>query len=90
MLGLTNPYAAHLETYLKYDITRLRDCQRFLEVMLHRDGTANAVKALYFDGAVSYFRELPGPNTEGYGEYMEKVYSLIQKNNQQKPQENPE
>lgn len=93
MLGLTNPYAAHIERYPGnngYDITRLKDCQRFLEVMLARDGTANAVKALYFDGAVSYFRELPGPNTEGYGEYMEKVYSLIHKNNQQKPQENTE
>lgn len=82
MLGLTNPYAAHIQTYpgsTGYDITKLRDHQRFLEVMLSRDGTANAVKALYFDGAVSYFKELPGPKTEGYAEYMEKVYSLIQR-----------
>lgn len=80
MLGLTNPYAAHLTEWLKYDITKLRDCQRFLEVMLSRDGTANAVKALYFDGAVSYFQELPGPKTQEYPEYMEKVYALIRKN----------
>ena len=90
MLGLTNPYAAHIEEYLKYDITKLRDSQRFLEVMLSRDGSANAVKALYFDGAVSYFDELPGPKTEGYAEFMEKVYTLIRKNNEQKLQENPE
>jgi hypothetical protein len=80
MLGLTNPYAAHLEEWLKYDITKLKDNVRFLEVMLSRDGSANAVKALYFDGAVSYFKELPGPKSEGYEEYMEKVYALIQKN----------
>lgn len=80
MLGLTNPYAAHLEEWLKYDITKLKDNVRFLEVMLSRDGSANAVKALYFDGAVSYFKELPGPKSEGYAEYMEKVYNLIQKN----------
>lgn len=80
MLGLTNPYAAHLEEWLKYDITKLKDNARFLEVMLSRDGSANAVKALYFDGAVSYFKELPGPKSEGYAEYMEKVYTLIQKN----------
>lgn len=80
MLGLTNPYAAHLEEWLKYDITKLKDNVRFLEVMLSRDGSANAVKALYFDGAVSYFKELPGPKSEGYAEYMEKVYALIQKN----------
>lgn len=80
MLGLTNPYAAHLEEWLKYDITKLKDNVRFLEVMLSRDGSANAVKALYFDGAVSFFKELPGPKSEGYAEYMEKVYALIQKN----------
>ena len=80
MLGLTNPYAAHLTEWLKYDITKLRDCQRFLEVMLSRDGTANAVKALYFDGAVSYFQELPGPKAPEYAAYMEKVYALIKKN----------
>lgn len=80
MLGLTNPYAAHIEEWLKYDITKLKDNVRFLEVMLSRDGSANAVKALYFDGAVSYFKELPGPKSEGYAEYMEKVYALIQKN----------
>lgn len=80
MLGLTNPYAAHIATYPVsggYDITKLRDHQRFLEVMLTRDGTANAIKALYFDGAVSYFKELPGPNNPIYEEYMEKVYALI-------------
>lgn len=77
MLGLTNPYAAHLETWLEYDIKKLRDNQRFLEVMLSRDGTANAVKALYFDGAVSYFTELPGPKAVNYAEFMEKVYAKI-------------
>lgn len=79
MLGLTNPFAAGVTPWKEYDITKLRDHQRFLEVMLSRDGTANAVKALYFDGAVSYFKELPGPKTEGYAEYMERVYSLIQR-----------
>lgn len=86
MLGLTNPYAAHLEKYpigVGYDITKLKDCQRFIEVMLARDGSANAVKALYFDGAVSYFKELPGPKAPDYEEYMEKVYATIKKNSGQ-------
>jgi len=85
MLGLTNPYAAGLKDWHKFDISKLKDCQRFLEVMLSRDGTANAVKALYFDGAVSYFSELPGPNSPGYAEYMEKVYALIERNNGSAP-----
>lgn len=78
MLGLTNPFAAKLNTFLGYDITKLKDNQRFLEVMLSRDGTQNAMKALYFDGAVSYFRELPKPSAQGFSEYMERVYSTIE------------
>jgi len=78
MLGLTNPFAAKLNTFLGYDITKLKDNQRFLEVMLSRDGTQNAMKALYFDGAVSYFRELPKPSAPDFSEYMERVYSTIE------------
>lgn len=79
MIGLTNPYAAKLKTYLGYDITKLKDCQRFMEIMLSRDGTANSVKALYFDGAVSFFTELPNPNSPDYETYMEKVYGTVEK-----------
>lgn len=79
MLGLSNPYAMEVKSYLGYDIMKLKDSQRFLEVMLARDGTANSVKALYFDGAVSFFSELPAPNAPGYEDFMEKVYSLIEK-----------
>lgn len=77
MIGLTDPYAAHLQTYHGMDITKLKNHQRFIEILLTRDGNANAVKPLYFDGAVSYYKELPGPNNPIYKEYMEKVYALI-------------
>ena len=77
MIGLTDPYAAHLQTYHGMDITKLKNHQRFIEILLTRDGNANAVKPLYFDGAVSYYKELPGPNNPIYEEYMEKVYALI-------------
>ena len=86
MLGLTNPHAAQVNMYKGYDITKLRDNQRFLEVMLSRDGTANATKALYFDGAVSYFRELPGPKNPIYEEFMEKVYATINRLREQAAQ----
>lgn len=77
MLGLCNPFAFEIPKYMEYDITRLRDSQRFLEVVLNRDGEGNGLKALYFDGAVSYFDELPVPKTPGYDEFMSKVYRLI-------------
>ena len=79
MLGLTDPYAGHLQSYFGYDITKLKNHQRFLEIMLTRDGSANAIKAMYFDGAVSYYKELPGPNSPNYETYMERVYSTIEK-----------
>lgn len=76
MLGLCNPYAMEQKTFLGYDITKLMDNQRFFEVMLSRYGTANSITALYFDGAVSYFAELPKPNdTDG----LNKVYAWIQR-----------
>ena len=78
MLGLSNPYAMEVPSYMGYDITKLKDNQRFLEVMLSRDGTANAVKALYFDGAVSFFSELPNPRDENFTPFMERVYALIE------------
>ena len=83
MIGLTNPYAMDVKNYLGYDITRLKDHQRFIEIMLSRDGTANSVKAMYFDGAVSFFTELKNPSSEDYDVFMEKVYALIDRLKQQ-------
>lgn len=62
MLGLCNPYAMEVKSFLGYDILRLKDHQRFFEVMLSRWGGANSITALYFDGAVSFFSELPKPD----------------------------
>ena len=75
MIGLTNPYYHEMKTYLGYNIVKLQDHQRFLEIVLSRDGEANAVKALYFDGAVNFFAELPPPDNVGF---LEKVYNLIE------------
>ena len=78
MIGLTNPYAMDVKSYLGYDITRLRDHQRFVEIMLSRDGTANSVKAMYFDGAVSFFAEMKNPSSEGFADFMNQIYNLIE------------
>lgn len=86
MIGLTNPYYHEIKNYLGYDITKLKDSQRFVEIILSRDGSANAVKALYFDGAVSFFSELPAPNNPEYESFMERVYALIDKLKQVKRQ----
>lgn len=77
MLGITNPYSFELPQYLGYDISKLKSCARFLEVVLGRDGESNAVLPMYFDGAVGYYAPLPRCNNM---EELNKVYSLIEKN----------
>ena len=77
MLGITNPFAFELPEYLKYDITRLRGCARFLEVVLNREGNSNGVLALYFDGAVNYFQPLP-PSSDT--EHLSAIYKAVQRN----------
>ena len=74
MLGLSNPYAMEVKNFLGYDITKLKDSQRFFEVMLARFGAMNSIKGLYFDGAVSYFDELPKPDDTPF---LERIYKYI-------------
>lgn len=74
MFGIFNPYAFEKADYLRYNIVKLGDNQRFLEVVVNRDGESNGVKALYFDGAVSYFNELPAPDDTAK---LEEIYRWI-------------
>lgn len=62
VLGLFSPFKHELREYMGYDITILRDNVRFLEVLVNRGGSPGGIVALYFDGAVNYFKELPLPN----------------------------
>jgi hypothetical protein len=62
MLGITNPFSFEKPEYLNYDITTLKDKFRCLEVVLNRNGRANGLCPLLFDGAINAFKELPLPN----------------------------
>ena len=74
MLGITNPFAFEIPTWDKYDITRLRDSARFLEIVLNREGQSNCRVGLYFNGASNYFEELPPPNDK---ERLNAIYNRI-------------
>ena len=76
MFGLFSPARHELKEYLKYDITQFKDKIRFLEICTNRDGEANAICPLYFNGAVSYFEELPLPFEL---EQLTKFYENIHK-----------
>lgn len=75
VIGLYSPFKYGIREYEGYDITKLRDNVRFMEVIEDRDYGANGqICPLYFDGAVSTFTELPRVQDK---EGMDKMYSFV-------------
>ena len=74
LLGLYSPFKFNLKTYMGYDISKLKDNIRFLEVVVNRDGEMGGILPLYFDGAVCMFHEMPRPDDK---EGMEAVYRKL-------------
>lgn len=75
MLGLFNPYKYDFKTYkvkddTGYDLTRLQDNHRELLILLNRDGISSAAIDLVFNGACSYFQELPRPEDIQETDYL--------------------
>lgn len=58
MLGLFSPYRFKRAEWEGYNIKRLKDSYRELSVIFNRRGSS-VMTDLYFDGACSYFKELP-------------------------------
>ena len=81
MIGIFSPFKHEIPEYLGYDITKLKDNCRFVEIIISRDGGAGTICPLYFDGATNYFRELPLPSDK---DAINKVYEFIKniKNNE--------
>ena len=77
VLGLFSPFKFKKKEYERYDITKLKDYARFLEVLEDRDYGANGrICGLFFDGATSAFKELPKPDD---AVNLEKCYRYIKK-----------
>lgn len=79
VLGIFSPVRHELREYMGYDITKFKDNIRFLEVLVNRNGCMGGMIALYFDGAVCWFKELPKPDNKAE---IERVYSFIQTSKQ--------
>lgn len=75
VLGLFSPMRSGLTEYEGYDIKKLKDNVRFLEVIVNRDGQMGGMIALFFDGACCQFKELPKPQ---WKTEMEKVYKYVE------------
>lgn len=75
MIGLYSPFKYGKKTYEGYDITKLRNYCRFMEVIEDRDYGANGnICPLFFNGAVSTWNELPKAD-DSLG--MNAVYNYI-------------
>lgn len=74
VLGLFSPFRFGLTNYEGYDITKLKDHFRLLEIIVNRDGEMGGLCPLFFDGAVSVFNELPRPEET---DNLNKIYSYI-------------
>lgn len=76
MLGLFSPFRHEIPNYLGYDITKLRNHVRFMEVIINREGEQNGICPLYFDGLTNTFDELPLPTDPAIKDYYKKSLLL--------------
>lgn len=80
--GLFSPFKFGIKRWPEgengYDITKFKNHIRFLRIMENRDGESGYSTALFFDGAVSDFIELPPPTDL---QALEVFYKQIDKIN---------
>lgn len=77
VIGLYSPFKHGIKDYEGYDITKFRNFIRFMEVLEDRDyGAGGQVCPMWFDGAASYFDELPLPDDK---EGLEKIYAYLKR-----------
>ena len=74
MLGIFSPYMYKEEVYENWDLNRIRDYHRELSIILNRNGRSNITQQLFFNGASSFFKELP-PNPSP--EVKQNIYKAI-------------
>ena len=76
-LGLFDPARYKIDNHNGYDITRLKDRYRSMNIMKSRDGIANKKLPLFFNGAVDFFKEMPRTdNMDGMNRVFEYVNQL--------------
>lgn len=75
VFGLNSPARFGLTEYFGYDIKKLKDNVRFLEILINRDGVMGGIIGLFFDGATCTFKELPPPTEINA---LVKVYNYVE------------
>ena len=74
-ISIYSPFKHEIQQYEGYDITKFKNNIRFMEIMEDRDnGGGGMICPLFFDGATSFFAELPLPNET---DKIKKVYAML-------------
>lgn len=76
MVSLFDPYRYDITEYKGWDLTRLRGTHREFNINLNRNGISRATCQLYFNGAASFFKELPATPSSQIYENIEKWETL--------------
>lgn len=79
LIGVFNPFKHELPEYKKYDITKLQDNARFVEIILNRGGSCGGIIGLYFDGVTCNWAELPRPDDYSA---LTKMYAFLKNQRQ--------
>ena len=82
LIGVFNPFKHELPDYKKYDITKLQDNARFVEIIHNRGGSCGGIVGLYFDGVTCNWAELPKPDDYTA---LNKLYAFLQHQRQSQP-----
>ena len=59
VLGIINPHKYGLGSYRRYNIEKLQNRARFLQILKNRDGEADGTLGMLFIGENGFFKELP-------------------------------
>ena len=82
LIGLYSPFKHNKKEFNGYDITKLKNYSRFMEIIDDRDyGANNNICPLFFNGASSFWAELPRPEDT---QSMNAIYSYIDSIEQKK------
>ena len=74
--GLYSPFYNKIPEYEDYDIRYYKDNIRFVSVLLSRHGGLGTKAALYFNGAVNFFSELPKRRSTEEATMYKKITQL--------------
>lgn len=74
-IGVNSPFRQELPDWNGYDITKLKDYFRYVEILLNRSGSAGGVAPLFYLGKVCDWNEMPLPKEVAK---LNEVYSYVE------------